>query len=94
MGEWKQTAGEHFADASDKGVQTSEDARFYGMSAKLDESFDNDGKDLIIQYTVKHEQDLDCGGAYIKLMHGDVDQDTFGGDTPYSVMFGPDVCGT
>ena len=42
--------------------------------------------------TVKHEQDLDCGGAYIKLL-GDMDQTKFGGDTPYQVMFGPDVCG-
>ena len=79
-------------DANDKGVQTSEDARFYAMSAKLSESFTNKDKPLVIQYSVKHEQDLDCGGAYIKLLHGDVDQDTFSGDTPYSVMFGPDVC--
>merc|ERR1712146_662307 len=27
-------------------------------------------------------------------MGGDVDQDSFSGDTPYSVMFGPDVCGS
>ena len=94
MGEWKHTAGEFFADASDKGVKTSEDAKFYGMTAKLDENFTNAGKQLVIQYSVKHEQDLDCGGAYIKLMHGDVDQASFGGDTPYSIMFGPDVCGS
>ena len=25
------------------------------------------GKDLIVSYTVKHEQVLDCGGAYIKV---------------------------
>jgi calreticulin len=42
---------------------------------------------------VKHEQKLDCGGAYIKLLGGDVDQTKFGGDTPYQVMFGPDICG-
>ena len=94
MGEWGWTAGEYFADASDKAIQTSEDARFYGLSAKLDESFTNTGKQLVIQYTVKHEQDLDCGGAYIKLFHGDVDQDSLSGDTPYSVMFGPDICGS
>ena len=94
LGAWKHTAGEYFADASDKGVQTSQDAKFYGMTAKLDENFTNSGKQLVIQYSVKHEQDLDCGGAYIKLLPGDVDQDSFGGDTPYSVMFGPDVCGS
>merc|ERR1711933_602668 len=53
-------------------------------------------KDLIIQYTVKHEQDIDCGGAYMKLRPGGKKFDTakFGGDTPYKVMFGPDICGS
>jgi len=56
--------------------------------------FDNEGKDLVISYTVKHEQNIDCGGAYIKLLKPGFDAKKFGGDTPYSVMFGPDVCGT
>jgi calreticulin len=93
MGEWKQTAGKwHGADASDMGLQTSEDARFYGLSAKLDEAFSNKDKQMVLQMSVKHEQEIDCGGAYIKLM-GDIDQAAFGGDTPYQVMFGPDICG-
>lgn len=58
--------------------------RFYGLSAKLNEAFTNNGKDLVLQLSVKNEQKLDCGGAYIKLT-GDVDQDSFGGDTPYQV---------
>lgn len=96
MGEWKHTAGEWYADADDKGIQTSVDARFYGISAPMEKTFTSDGKDLVIQFSVKHEQDLDCGGAYIKLLPGGdkFDADSFGGDTPYAVMFGPDVCGT
>ena len=45
---------------------------------------------------VKHEQALDCGGAYIKLLPGGstFDAAKFGGDSPYGVMFGPDVCGS
>jgi calreticulin len=58
----------------------------------MDEAFTNEGKDLVLQYTVKHEQKIDCGGAYIKLA-AKADQASFGGDTPYQVMFGPDVCG-
>jgi calreticulin len=92
LGAWKWTAGEYYGDAADKGIQTSEDARFYGISAKLSESFTNKNKELVVQFSVKHEQDLDCGGAYIKLL-GDVDQKKFGGDSPYQVMFGPDICG-
>jgi len=96
MGAWKHTAGEWFGDADDKGIQTSEDARFYGISAKLDKPFVSGDKPLVIQYSVKHEQNLDCGGAYLKLIPGGdaFDAATFGGDTPYAVMFGPDVCGT
>jgi calreticulin len=73
-------------------LKTSEDARFYGISAPLKETFTNQGKDLVVQFSVKHEQEIDCGGAYVKLL-GDMDQSKFGGDTPYQIMFGPDICG-
>ncbi|GLT58233.1 hypothetical protein SLA2020_311440 [Shorea laevis] len=39
-------------------------------------------------------QNIECGGGYIKLLSGYVNQKKFGGDTPYSVMFGPDICGS
>lgn len=96
MGAWKQTAGKWYGDADDKGIQTSEDARFYGLSAPLEKTFTSGDKPLVIQYSVKHEQQLDCGGAYIKLLPGGdkFDSANFGGDTEYAIMFGPDVCGT
>jgi calreticulin len=59
----------------------------------LSEPFTNENTDLVLQFSVKHEQKLDCGGAYIKLL-GDIDQASFGGDSPYQIMFGPDVCGS
>jgi len=93
MGEWKWTAGKWYGDKNDKAIQTGEDARFYGITAKLNEKFTNENKEMVVQFVVKHEQQLDCGGAYIKLT-GDIDQDSFGGDTPYQVMFGPDICGS
>jgi calreticulin len=96
MGTWKHTAGEWYADEADKGIQTSVDARFYGISAPLDKTFTSGEKPLVIQYSAKHEQALDCGGAYIKLLPGGskFDAAKFGGDSPYGVMFGPDVCGS
>ena len=96
MGTWKHTAGEWYADEADKGIQTSEDARLYGISAKMEKTFTSGDKPLVIQYSVKHEETLDCGGAYIKLLPGGdkFDSAKFGGDTEYAVMFGPDVCGT
>jgi len=93
QGAFKLTPGKFYGDAEkDIGLQTSEDARFYGISAKL-EPFSNEGKSLVIQFTVKHEQKIDCGGGYIKLYPKDLDQKGLHGDSPYSIMFGPDICG-
>lgn len=50
------------------GIQTSEDAKFYGVSAKFEKAFSNEGKDLVIQFSVKHEQNIDCGGGYVKVL--------------------------
>lgn len=67
------------------GIQTSEDYRFYAISAEFPE-FSNKDKTLVFQFSVKHEQKLDCGGGYMKLLSGEVDQKKFGGDTPYRLQ--------
>lgn len=93
QGAFKLSHGKFFGDAEkDKGLQTSQDARFYGISARF-EPFSNEGKSLVVQFTVKHEQKIDCGGGYIKLYPKDVDQSGLHGDSPYFIMFGPDICG-
>jgi len=93
-GELKQASGEWYGDAeADKGVMTSQDARFYAYSSKFP-AFSSVGKDLVLQYSVKHTQKIDCGGGYIKLLPADLDQSKFNGDSDYYIMFGPDVCGT
>jgi len=92
-GKFKWTAGKFYGDAEkDKGIQTSQDARFYALSAKFDK-FDNEGKTLVIQFTVKHEQNIDCGGGYVKVFSSSLDQSDMHGDSPYNIMFGPDICG-
>jgi len=92
-GKFKATPGNYYGDAEkDSGIQTSTDARFYKSSAQFPK-FSNKGKPLVLQYTVKHEQDLDCGGAYLKLLPPGTDQKSFTGESPYNIMFGPDVCG-
>ncbi|KAA0172726.1 hypothetical protein FNF27_05826 [Cafeteria roenbergensis] len=92
MGKWNWQPS--LSDEADKGIQTGEDARFYSLTAPLDTEFTSEGNKLILSYTVRHEQNLDCGGSYIKLVNPGFDAKKFGGDTPYAVMFGPDVCGT
>ncbi|KAF2617366.1 hypothetical protein F2Q68_00042645 [Brassica cretica] len=92
-GTFKHTAGKWPGDPDNKGIQTYNDAKHYAISAKIPE-FSNKNRTLVVQYSVKIEQDIECGGAYIKLLSGYVNQKQFGGDTPYSLMFGPDICGT
>jgi len=94
QGKFKLTAGKFYNDAEkDKGVQTSQDARFYGISAKFPNHFSNEGKTLVVQFQIKHEQDIDCGGGYVKVFGSDLNQKDMFGDSPYHIMFGPDICG-
>jgi len=94
-GKFDLSAGKFHNDAKkDKGLHTTTDYRFYQISAKLFEEFDNTGKDLFFQFTVKHEQSIDCGGGYFKLLPAPLEQEDFSGDSAYNVMFGPDHCGT
>ncbi|KAJ6419070.1 hypothetical protein OIU84_029222 [Salix udensis] len=93
-GTFKYTAGKWPGDPDDKGIQTYNDAKHYAISAKISPEFSNMNRTLVVQYSIKIEQDIECGGGYIKLLSGYVNQKKFGGDTPYSFMFGPDICGT
>jgi len=93
-GEFGISAGKYFSDPeADKGLQTKQDARFYQISAETKE-FSNKGKPLVLQYSVKHEQHIDCGGGYVKILPAGLDQENFNGDSAYNIMFGPDICGS
>ncbi len=92
-GKFEWTAGKFYNDAEkDKGIQTSQDAKFYALSRDF-KKFSNKDRDLVVQFTVKHEQNIDCGGGYVKLFDCSLDQKDMHGDSPYNVMFGPDICG-
>ncbi|NXR43261.1 CALR protein, partial [Zosterops hypoxanthus] len=82
------TAGKFYGDADkDKGIQTSQDARFYALSSRF-EPFSNRDKTLVVQFTVKHEQNIDCGGGYVKLFPASLNQEDMHGDSEYNIMFG------
>jgi calnexin len=66
-----------------------------GFGSAFGTPINTKGKDLIVQYEVKLDS-FQCGGAYIKLPRA---SDTFDiskldNDTPYTIMFGPDRCGS
>lgn len=93
FGKFELTAGKFFNDAeNDKGLQTSQDARFYAVSRKFT-PFSNKEKSLVLQFSVKHEQNIDCGGGYLKVFDCSLEQTNMHGESPYLIMFGPDICG-
>jgi calreticulin len=93
QGKFVAATGKWFKDEKeDQGIQTSEDSKFFGLSASFD-SFSNEGKDLIIQYQAKYEKDVECGGGYVKIGPKMDDATAFGDPTVYNIMFGPDKCG-
>ncbi|KAL0089425.1 Calreticulin CNE1 [Phycomyces blakesleeanus] len=94
LGKLEVTTGKWFADENkSNALRTTEDYRFYATSTPI-KPFTNKGKDLVIQYDVKNEQHIDCGGNYVKIFSDKFDPKTFNGDSEYNIMFGPDFCGT
>jgi calreticulin len=94
-GEWVLSSTRWYGDEAEaKGIQTSQDAKFYAISADMGTDVTNEGKDLVIQFQVKFPQKIDCGCGYIKLLPGPLDQSQFNGESKYGIMFGPDICGS
>lgn len=86
------SSGQWSVDAENKGLRTSQDAKFYAITKEIP-TFNNEGKSLVFQFSVKHEQKIDCGGGYLKLLPTGTDQASFEGSSDYAIMFGPDICG-
>lgn len=87
------SSGDFYGDkAINQGLKTSENAHFYAIARELPEPVTNEGKDLVVSLSVKHEQGLDCGGGYAKFLPK-TELKGFNGDSEYLLMFGPDQCG-
>ncbi|TDZ12938.1 Calnexin-like protein [Colletotrichum orbiculare MAFF 240422] len=79
----------------DKGLVVKNPAAHHAISAKFPKKIDNKGKTLVVQYEVKLQNGLECGGAYLKLLRENkaLHSEEFSNATPYVIMFGPDKCG-
>lgn len=96
-GEWKIAASDSFpSSADDLGLLINKPSQYYGLSKKLGRAINARDAPLILQYEVKTQKGLECGGTYIKLLTaGQYDAlEDLSGSTPYSIMFGPDRCGS
>lgn len=95
FGRWQCTAGSTPGNPSiQRGIKTLDNYRHYCISSKFQKCLvkEDKSKPLIIQYTVKQDRPVICGGLYLKLFPDGLDQKRFTGGTPYSLMFGPDIC--
>ncbi|KAI9842028.1 MAG: hypothetical protein M1837_007524 [Sclerophora amabilis] len=79
----------------DKGLVVKNPAAHHAISAKFPKKIDNKGKTLVVQYEVKLQNGLECGGAYMKLLKESksLHAEEFSNASPYVIMFGPDKCG-
>jgi calnexin len=78
-------------------TSTESKAAHHAISTLFPEPIEVKGQPLVVQYEVKLQKGLECGGAYIKLLteqkEGLRAGDEYTDKTPFTIMFGPDRCG-
>ncbi|KAL8617206.1 hypothetical protein ACOMHN_014376 [Nucella lapillus] len=94
-GKWEVAEPKSNPIDGDFGLIMKSKAKHHAVACELDKPFEFKGKPLVVQYEVRFQNGLDCGGAYIKLLSKDpnVNLKAFNDKSPYTIMFGPDKCG-
>ncbi|KAL7746302.1 hypothetical protein RI367_008373 [Sorochytrium milnesiophthora] len=88
------------AARGDLGLVLKSAAAHHAISSVLPKPVVFEGnKMVVVQYEVKLQNGLECGGAYMKLLSAaekpeDLAPQKYSDKTPYTIMFGPDKCGT
>lgn len=75
-----------------QGLKLLEDQRYYALSRKLPQPVNTVGRNFVISYSVKSEQQFECGGTYLKFFSKDFVPEDLNEGTPYLLMFGSDRC--
>ncbi|RKP22373.1 Calreticulin/calnexin, partial [Syncephalis pseudoplumigaleata] len=74
----------------DKGLVLKSAAKHHALVSKFAKPFDNTDNTLVLQYEVKMQNPIECGGAYLKLLthqeDGKFDPEKFDDKTPYTIM--------
>ncbi|KAL9971940.1 hypothetical protein ACROYT_G018168 [Oculina patagonica] len=94
-GEWSFEEPATKLFSGDLGLVLKSKARHHAISSLLKKPFEFKDKPFIVQYEVKFQQPMECGGAYVKLLsqQDSFDLKSFHDKSPYTIMFGPDKCG-
>merc|ERR1739844_576334 len=95
-GEWALEKAQKDPLNGDSGLVLKSKAKHAAISAPLGKAFKFDDKPLVVQYELNFQNGQECGGGYIKLLSytKDLDLRRFTDATPYTIMFGPDKCGS
>lgn len=95
-GQWEVEALAKDALPGDTGLVLKSKAKHSAVAAKLKKPFKFDDRQLIIQYEIAFQNGQDCGGGYLKLLSESpgLDLRSVTDKTPYTIMFGPDKCGS
>lgn len=93
-GVWKHSKSEGH---DDYGLLVNEKARKYAIVKELDNAVNLKDGIVILQFEVRLQNGLECGGAYLKYLRPQEagwKPKEFNNESPYSIMFGPDKCGS
>ncbi|CAM6096034.1 unnamed protein product [Calypogeia fissa] len=94
-GTWKYESGEGHEE--EFGLLASEPAKKYGIAVDLPKTVDFAETPVVLQYDLRLQSGLECGGAYLKFLlpqEAGWTPSQFDNTAPYSIMFGPDKCGS
>ncbi|XP_024394288.1 calnexin homolog 1 [Physcomitrium patens] len=91
-GKWKH---EKSQGHNDYGLLVSQKAKKYAIMYNLPKVVDPNEGTLTLQYDVRFQNGITCGGAYLKfLVPEENKRNEMNSETPYSIMFGADKCGS
>eukprot|EP00250_Pteridium_aquilinum_P014729 c22161_g2_i1 orf=528-2129(-) len=94
QGVWKHEKSEGHENY---GLLVSEKARKYGIATLLPALVEFKEKPVVLQFDLRLQNGIECGGAYLKFLQAQEDgwtPDQLDNEAPYSIMFGPDKCGS
>ncbi|ONK58666.1 uncharacterized protein A4U43_C09F15420 [Asparagus officinalis] len=93
-GVWKHSKSEGH---DDYGLLVSEKARKYAIVKELEKPVSLKDGTIVLQFETRLQSGLECGGAYLKYLRpqeaGWIPKE-FDNESPYTIMFGPDKCGS
>ncbi|KAL0245136.1 hypothetical protein GEMRC1_009216 [Eukaryota sp. GEM-RC1] len=79
----------------EKGLVIKTAAAHHAIFTNLEQPLVLSEEPLVFQYEVRYQKHpISCAGTYMKLLRSSPNESDFTADTPYTVMFGPDVCGS